>query len=72
MAEEREIDRAAEPMESTAEELERRNEQLGRHAEETREEWERKRADDSVPGAPPREDDQTSENPWTPERKSEE
>jgi hypothetical protein len=54
--------------EQTADELEERSKQLGEEINDVREDWERKRADDGVPGAPPPEktgDEGGSERePW--------
>jgi hypothetical protein len=56
--------------EQTADELEERSKQLGEEITEVREDWERKRADDGVPGAaplPPDKADGESEDarePW--------
>jgi hypothetical protein len=48
-----EVREAEGQMERQADELERRNEELGEHVDETKSEWQRKRADSSVPGANP-------------------
>lgn len=45
----------ADAREREADELAHRSEQLQSDVQDTRADWERKRADDSVPGAPPRE-----------------
>ena len=51
----------ADDMEREADQLEDRSEELGHEVDEVRKDWERKRSDQSVPGAnPPDEDDQTS------------
>jgi hypothetical protein len=53
--------------EQQAEELEQRSEKLGEDIAEAREDWERKRNDESVPGTPPpdREDEDAAERePW--------
>jgi hypothetical protein len=44
-------ERAAERMEREAEDMEHRSEQVGEDIAGAREEWERKKADDKVPGA---------------------
>ncbi len=44
---------AEDAMEQTASELEHRTDQLGEHVDETRADWNRKRADSAVPGANP-------------------
>jgi len=54
--EKRDADRLADELEHEAEELEERSRQLGDRAEEVREQWERKRGDPNVPGAPPPKD----------------
>jgi hypothetical protein len=41
----------AEHVEREVDEMERRSEQLGEEISDVREDWERKKADDSVPGA---------------------
>jgi hypothetical protein len=42
----------ADRLDQEAQEMDRRNEQLGDQAAQVREDWERKRADPNVPGAP--------------------
>jgi hypothetical protein len=49
--EEREVERAADRFGAGAEEMERRSDKLGEEIETTREDWQRKRADEQVPGA---------------------
>ncbi len=51
--EEQKMRDTAERAEGGADVLEERTEQLGEEIEETRQDWERKREDASVPGAPP-------------------
>jgi hypothetical protein len=46
-----EHEEAAERMEREAEDMERRSELVGEDISDVREEWERKKADDHVPGA---------------------
>jgi hypothetical protein len=46
------------PLEEQADDLERKNEELGKHIKETREDWESKKGAESVPGAQPDEDEQ--------------
>lgn len=55
---ERETDPFAlsEAREREADQLEERSRELEGDVKRTREDWERKRADDAVPGAPPREE----------------
>ncbi len=50
---ETDADRLADELEQEANDLERRSEELGQRIEEASQEWERKRSDPSVPGAPP-------------------
>ncbi len=45
-------------LEREANELEKKNQAVDRHIEETRADWERKRADEAVPGAVPRSDEE--------------
>jgi hypothetical protein len=44
----------ADHLEEQADELEQRGRELGEQTDEAAQEWERKRADPGVPGAPPR------------------
>ncbi len=44
--------RLADELEQTADELERHSKELGEQTDDVRQDWERKRADESVPGAP--------------------
>lgn len=46
-------ERLADELEEEAGTLERRSEELHEKVEEARQDWERKRADPGVPGAPP-------------------
>lgn len=55
----------ADRLEDEANDLERHSEELGRQAKHASEDWERKRSDPSVPGAPPPEPDQDDEGPPT-------
>ena len=50
---ERDPHRLSEALDRGADELERQSEKLERQVEEARQDWQRKRADESVPGAPP-------------------
>jgi hypothetical protein len=52
-----EPDKLADALEREADSLERHARELGDHTEEARKEWERKRADLGVPGAPPADSD---------------
>lgn len=49
-------DRLAGELEHQVDELEQRSAELGSEVEETRQDWEHKRGDAGVPGAPPPED----------------
>jgi hypothetical protein len=55
--EEGRVERLAADAEREARSLEKDAEELGERIEDTRGDWMRKRRDDSVPGAPPPEDD---------------
>jgi hypothetical protein len=46
-------DRLSEQLEQEADALQRRSEELHEKVEDVRQDWERKRADPGVPGAPP-------------------
>ena len=64
-----EHEQEADRLEREARELEERSERVGSQISDTREDWERKRADNRVPGALPREGgDQPAEDgerePW--------
>ena len=48
--------RLARALERETEELEGQSAELEARIEETRQDWERKRGDENVPGAPPREE----------------
>jgi hypothetical protein len=51
----------ADKLEHEADQLERRNQELADQVDNVRQDWERKRADEGIPGAVPRTDeDQTS------------
>jgi hypothetical protein len=66
--EEQDPDALADRLEHQADELEQRSEQLGERVGEVRQDWERKRADEGVPGAnpPPQEDQASREGPAPP------
>jgi hypothetical protein len=49
-------DKLADALAHEGDELERRSSELEQQVKETRQEWQRKRADGSVPGAPPPEE----------------
>jgi hypothetical protein len=57
---ERDPEQLADELERSADELERHHRELDERAKDVREDWERKRADQSVPGAPPPDDDSVS------------
>ena len=54
---EQEHERIHEEAEREAEDLERRNKELGEHVEQTRQDWKSKKQDESVPGAKSAEDE---------------
>ncbi len=60
-SEEKDVEKAAERFEREADDLERRGEQVSEHIETTRQEWQRKRGDPSVPGAVPEERDEDAD-----------
>ena len=51
-------DRLADQLEDEADELERRSQELKQETDDVAQEWERKRADEAVPGAPPPDGDE--------------
>ena len=53
----------ADHLEDEADELEQRSEKLKENTEDVAQEWERKRSDESVPGAPPPTDDEDDAPP---------
>lgn len=55
-------DRLADQLEQEADKLGRHSQELQEEIEGTRQDWERKRADDGVPGAVPRPADETAES----------
>jgi chromosome segregation ATPase len=57
-----EHDAEADRLEEEADDLERRNEQLGERIDEVRKDWESKQHDESVPGAV-EDEDEPSEGP---------
>jgi hypothetical protein len=56
---EKEPGRLADELERDAAELERRSEELHGEVTDVRQDWQRKRADAGVPGAPPEEGDES-------------
>ena len=57
------VQAAAEEMEAEIEELEKHSAEVGEDIEATQEEWKRKQADPSVPGAEPDEDKDAADEP---------
>ncbi len=59
-------EKQAERMEREAEEMEQRSERLGDQISDVREDWERKMADESVPGTPVAEQSEAEgdREPW--------
>lgn len=53
---EKDPEKLADELEREADRLECHSAEVGKGAEEARQDWARKRADESVPGAPPPED----------------
>lgn len=54
MTEERDPDRLADELAGEADHMQQRSEELQERITGVRDDWERKRADEGVPGAPPR------------------
>jgi chromosome segregation ATPase len=55
----------AERLEREAEDMEKRSKRLGEDISDAREDWERKRDDESVPGTPPpRKETAEEREPW--------
>jgi len=52
-----EHERIHEEAEREADDLERRNEELGEHVDKARQDWESKKSDEAVPGAKSEEDE---------------
>jgi hypothetical protein len=57
----------AQRLDREVEDMQRHTDRLGHEVAETREDWEHKRSDPSVPGAPPKEDLQDDEQPSSPD-----
>ncbi len=53
----------ADHLEEQADDLEERSHKLGAETEDAAKEWERKRSDPNVPGAPPRDEDEPDAPP---------
>jgi hypothetical protein len=63
MSEREDYDRLADDLSDDADRLEQDSERLGEEIAEVRQDWERKRADEGVPGAPPRHEDTDRDAP---------
>lgn len=63
----RDVDELADGLEEQANRMERRSDEVAEHIDDARDQWDRKRSDDAVPGAEPPFDTETdfqeSENP---------
>jgi hypothetical protein len=57
VTEREEHEKLADELEQESDRLERRSDELGDEISDTRDDWQRKRNDDGVPGAPPPEGD---------------
>jgi chaperonin cofactor prefoldin len=55
---EKDPDKLADDLEDEADELEERSKKLKEQTEDVAQDWERKRSDESVPGAPPPTEDE--------------
>jgi chaperonin cofactor prefoldin len=55
---EKDADKLADELEQEADELEERSKNLKEQTDDVAQDWERKRSDESVPGAPPPTDDE--------------
>lgn len=60
-SEEGDAKKLADRFEKEADDLERRGQQVEEHIETTRQEWQRKRGDSSVPGAVPEDPEQDTD-----------
>lgn len=63
MSEREDHDRLADELENQADELQEHSEQLQQEIGDVRQDWERKRGDPSVPGAPPSEEQSNRDAP---------
>ncbi len=52
------VERVGDDLEREADRMERHSAEVGEHIDEARDEWDRRRSDDGVPGAQPRPDDE--------------
>lgn len=55
---EKDPDKLADDLEEQADDLQERSENLKERTEDVAQDWERKRSDPNVPGAPPRDEDE--------------
>jgi hypothetical protein len=62
MADQEDPEKLADALAREADQLERDSRQLERRVEDTRQDWERKRADEGVPGAPPPQGDDSPDS----------
>ncbi|HWE08678.1 MAG TPA: hypothetical protein VG325_04960 [Solirubrobacteraceae bacterium] len=63
MSEREDYDRLADDLGAEADKMERENERLEGEISDVRQDWERKRADEGVPGAAPRNEDADRDAP---------
>jgi hypothetical protein len=63
MTEREDYDELADELDREADRLASHSEQLGEQIDDVRGDWERKRADGAVPGAPPRQEQPDSQEP---------
>jgi hypothetical protein len=61
-SEETDVEKVAARFEHEADDLQRRNDEVRDHIETTRQDWQSKRGDSSVPGAVPEEPDEDAES----------
>lgn len=60
---EKDPDKLADDLEEQADDLQERSENLKERTEDVAQDWERKRSDPNVPGAPPRDEDEEDAPP---------
>lgn len=60
-------EKLAAELDAEAEDMQRRNDRLGDEVAQTREDWERKRLDPSVPGAPPPDEERSDQADQAPD-----
>jgi hypothetical protein len=58
---EQDHERLADQLEREAKDLQKHSDEIAQRAADVRQDWERKRADQSVPGAPPEDGDERSQ-----------